>query len=535
MRFGSLALAFLCCLAGWVGAAAKDRALVVGVNHYPGIKVNGVAGVKDLGGAVFDGHTFRDLLVQQFHVDSGDIHTLFDADASRDRILGEFKTWLIDGTGPGDRVFFYYAGHGVAVKVEDPATGGSRMTSAIVPADASGELAASPFDIQGIIRGTEMRELLNQLPGRTVTVLADSCMSGSISRGIGNPLVVPPGVKVRTLTPAGAIGMTEEALAKDTGLRVRSKLNGRLLEIEPAAVQAGAAGDLAVWAAATTDQVTFDIGSRPGGIFTQSFADGLRDGKAVPDDKGHITAQALLNYVRDQAKQFCTQEGQACSAGLTPQLAAQDPYLVAPLSTGAVESGTPTPDQTGPVTTDGAGTDTIPSTGGPPPVPLADRMAAVLSHRNDFALSVDVLPSPRLKLGDAIHFRVTSGEAGRVAVFDITPDGDLTQVFPNTKTGRGGRIRANAPLTMPDAYWGVSFKATPPTGPGALLVLVTEEGLDLDKATGGALTFKPIGQPSRLMEIVSAELAMPVVSPQPDVPTRAPRWAFAKIPYSVAP
>ncbi len=517
MRRVALALT-LAVLAGLPGAAAKDRALVVGINKYPGITLNGVPGARDLGGAVFDAHTFEGLLKDQLGVAAGDIHVLTDAEATRERILGEFHDWLIADTGAGDRVFFYYAGHGAAIRVDDPATGASRMTSAIVPSDAHGELAAEPVEIKGMILGTDMHQLLDQLAGRDVTVIADSCASGSVSRDALHPLVIPPNIKVRTLTPAGAVGMTQRALAADAPLRLKTKLNGRLLEIEPTAPQAKTDGTLAVWAAATTDQVTFDLGSKPGGIFTQSFADGLRDKKATLDEKGEVTAQALLNYVRDQAKQFCTEAGQACSSGLTPQLLSKDTYLIAPLEAAAPPGPTPQPVAAKPDTP-----------------PLADKMTALLSHNNDFSLTATILPGAALKLGDVIHFRVVSGEAGKVAVFDLTPDGDLTQIFPNQKTGRDGRIRANAPLTMPDAYWGINFRATKPAGPGTLLVLVTEDGIDLDKATGGALDFKPIKETSRLLEVVGAELDKPVVSPKPDVPTRAARWAFVKVPYSVAP
>ena len=146
-------------------------------------------------------------------------------------------------------------------------------------------------------------------------------------------------------------------------------------------------------------------------------------------------------------------------------------------------------------------------------------------------------------------------------MFDLTPDGDLTQLFPNAKTSRAGTIRAGAPLVMPDAYWGITFKASPPAGAGALLVLVTEDGLILvvvagadlltgnlmllplallqgrikPGATGLNLGFKPVAQSSRLLQVIGDTVERPVVSPVLDVPTRAPRWAFMRLPYAVVP
>lgn len=535
-------------LAAWApGAAlALDRALVIGVNAYPGITVGGLVGQKDLGGAVFDAKTFQGLLTSQFGVAPADIHVLLDAEATRERILGEFRTWLVEGTGAGDRVFFYFAGHGAAVRVQDPDTGTSRMTSAIVPADAHGDLAQQPLGIQGMILGVEMRGLLDQLAGRNVTVVADSCQSGSVSRDALHPFILPPTVRVRTLTPTGAVGMTAAAFAADTTLRRNAKLNSRILEIEPApAASTGASassasaapappasGSLAVWSAATTDQVTFDLSDRPGGVFTQNFADGLRDKKATLDAQGHVTPSALLNFVRDQAQVFCGGAGPACSAGLTPQLISAPDYLTAELDAGA---GAGTGASTGagaPATPDAA-----PQAQSPKPTGqvIASALDAVLSHHNDFALDVQVLPGTALKIGQVVHFRLTSGESGKVAAFDLTPDGDLTQIFPNSKTDRQGRVRANAPFTMPDAFWGISIKAKPPAGAGALLVLVTEDGVDISKATGLDLDFKPIQRTSRILQVIGTEVAKPVVSPKLEEPTRAARWAFVRVPYTVSP
>jgi hypothetical protein len=41
-----------------------------------------------------------------------DIHFLKDGAATRQRILTDFKTCLIDGAAPGDVCLFYYSGHG---------------------------------------------------------------------------------------------------------------------------------------------------------------------------------------------------------------------------------------------------------------------------------------------------------------------------------------------------------------------------------------------------------------------------------------
>ena len=504
-----------------------------GVNEYPGITVGGVGGQKNLTGAVFDAQTFVTLLKTQFHVAGDDIHLLLDTQASHDAILREFETFLIDGSAPGDRVFFYFAGHGSAIRIIDPDTGVSRLTSSIVPADASGELTRQPPDVKGLILGIQIRRLLDRIRDRTVMVVSDSCQSGSISRGIGQGLVVPPNLRVRTLTPAGAIGMTRQAFEADTTMRREAKANGRILSIEPAPsppsgatsvseVQTSAPGSLSVWSAATTDQVTFDLVDRPGGVFTQSFADGLRDKKADTSG-GTVTAGALLNFVRDQAKGFCKSAGAACSAGLTPQLVSSPIYLTEPI----VEL--PIVKLDGSVSGHIVASSSSETSG----QVTADKLTSLLRHTNDFDLHVDVLPGTVIPLGEKIQFKITSAQSGKVAVFDESPDGSLTQLFPNRRTDRIGTIRAHTPLTIPDAFWGVQFTARPPTGAGSLLVLVGEDGMDLGKATSGSLDFKPLVQTSRLLQVIAAEVQKPVVSPTLDEPTREARWAFARIPYRI--
>ena len=95
---------------------AKTRALVIGINAYPEIRVNGVGGARNLRGAANDAKNVKEALTAHFDVKSDEIKLLVDAEASRDAILAGFRDWLIAGTEKGDRVVFYYAGHGAQVE-----------------------------------------------------------------------------------------------------------------------------------------------------------------------------------------------------------------------------------------------------------------------------------------------------------------------------------------------------------------------------------------------------------------------------------
>src|SRR5437660_1580079 len=113
----STAAAF--CIAGLLmGTPARaDQALVVGVNHYPGL--DGV----DLKGCVNDAASVAAALRDNYHFD---VVTLYDDNATRDSILVAIDK-IAANIKPGERFAFYFAGHG---------TIGSNGSSVLLPSDA---------------------------------------------------------------------------------------------------------------------------------------------------------------------------------------------------------------------------------------------------------------------------------------------------------------------------------------------------------------------------------------------------------------
>lgn len=505
----TLAAAFAAtALALWAApASARDRALVVGIDRFPQIATVTPDGRRqpiDLSGAVVDAQTFAKVLAEVLRFDPADIKVLTDAEATRERILAEAESWLIAGTRPGERALLFYAGHGAKIAVTDP-DGSTRFTSALVPADARGDLHTSgdkPSAIDGLILGTEIARLIERLPGRQVTLVADSCHSGSISRSAAG--AATSGGRVRTLTPRVPLQMRAAQVTDE--LARRNKTGSRAILVEATDLRRD---NLAVWSAATVAQVTFDHPERPGGVFTQSFIDGLR-GKADRLGTGEVTAASLLNYVQDEAKRLCAKLGSDCRDGLTPDLISPEPYRAAPLA--------PSRDR---------------------PAAAAPAAIAVqsLTHTNDFPITAEILPGPALKLGQEVAFRIRSAEAGRLVVLDAGLDGKLTPIFPNRfseKTAKDGRVRANAAIAIPDASYGFAFTAGE-RGPGTLIAIVAEEGADLSAviAQAGAADFAPLAYAKRAIEVVAAELQAPVITPDPAKPNRARRWGFVAVPYRV--
>ena len=567
-----LALSFGAILLSALAATARDRALVVGINEYPGIISDGKAGGRNLVGAVPDARTFVSLLTDVLKFDPADVKLLTDDQATKAKILGNFQEWLTDATGPGDRVVFYYSGHGATAAVDEGA-GRKRLTSTIVPSDASGNLDKPGSPVLGMIDGKTIGSLVAKLNGRIVMVVADSCQSGSVTRSLTGAGAA--GARARTISEHVPVGMSVNDVTR--AVEVEAKTDNRLLH----ASSLTGPRELDVWTAATIAQVTFDLRDGSGGIFTQSFAQGLRDKQAAHAPLSEITAGNLLQFVRDKAAAFCKAEP-GCKAGLTPELQAPADYLTrvlnplpvaqpaaaegiatpspsavsddataapqpagtpAPLPSVAVEAPTPAPiastDATASTPTDAQtpapqAAEAAPPTGAPG---IVSDVTNLFAHHNDFALSAEILPSARVRQGAAVKFRVTSDEPGTLLIIDVGPDGKPTQIFPNARSEqlhKAGNIRRGAPITIPDASYGFAFTATHP-GPGKLLVLVAEEGLDLSQVLSRNLDFKPMSNARSIVVEIANKLDEPKISPDPALPNGSHRFAFVAVPYEVLP
>jgi hypothetical protein len=160
-------------------AEPRRLALLVGINDYQA--------VTDLKGCVNDVEKMRSVLMTRFGFAPADIVLLKDAEASKAAILQTFRRHLIDKALTADTVVvFHYSGHG------------SRMTdtSGDEREDGMDETLVAQDSRQGSvldITDDELNVLMRDLTGRTrnVTVILDSCHSGSATRGGGVARRVP--------------------------------------------------------------------------------------------------------------------------------------------------------------------------------------------------------------------------------------------------------------------------------------------------------------------------------------------------------
>ncbi|MGZ8843245.1 MAG: caspase family protein [Pyrinomonadaceae bacterium] len=140
----------------------KKKALCVAVNDYPFGEEN------DLRGCINDANDWAGLL--RNHFDFTDIQVLLDSDAKKTNIINGLKS-LLKGATAGDVLVFTNSSHGTYQA--DTSGDEPGYDEAICPHDTDSNL----------IIDDELRKLFSGLPkGVRLTVISDSCFSGSVTR-----------------------------------------------------------------------------------------------------------------------------------------------------------------------------------------------------------------------------------------------------------------------------------------------------------------------------------------------------------------
>ncbi len=215
-------------------------AVVVGINQYKEW--------PKLSYAVNDAKAIENKLIKQFGFKQDHIFSLYDQNATRDNIMELLANTMADPRKikPNDRVFIFYAGHGMTRKLPS-----GRDLGYIIPVDA----ALDKFHSRSISM-THLRDFSEMIPAKHVYYVMDSCYSGiALTRG------------------GGANSMQTSYLNEITNRTARQILT------------AGGA-----------DQQVADGGLNGHSIFTWTLLKGL-DGEADLDKNHIITASELGAYI----------------------------------------------------------------------------------------------------------------------------------------------------------------------------------------------------------------------------------------------
>jgi hypothetical protein len=470
-------------LAVLASPALADKALVVGIDHYQDARlvVAGDSSARDV-------ESIIGLLKGELGYGGGDIKVLVDAGATRAAVLDAFQTWLMDGSKPGDRVFFYFSGQGYFEKDADgDETDG--LDETLVPFDAAvGD--GEPPEVTGMISDDELGGLIRKLDGRKVTVAVDAGHSGFVTR---EPATVAATGGVR----AAALGQKTRAIVVEEAAKAQ-KAEGAPLDTE------GLGGNVAVFTAVSGGQAPrIEDGE---GSFTKAFVESMKAKGADANGNGIVSNAEILAFVRDQAAKACAGKAD-CDLGVTPTLGPAE-----------AAGGSPAATKTGGKLT-------------------ADGVLDFFAKGNQHGVTLDQIPPSPVPVGTKdIRFRITSPEKGNLILLDLGDDGTLTQLFPNHEArgeGREGVILADSPLTIPDDFYRTRFNATSPTS-GTLIALVTTEPIELPK-TVKTRKIEVIPQDEAetvFLPAIAAALDKPADT-DADTATRSIDWSVATLRYEI--
>jgi secreted trypsin-like serine protease len=119
------------------------------------------------------------------------------------------------------------------------------------------------------------------------------------------------------------------------------------------------------------------------------------------------------------------------------------------------------------------------------------------AYDNSAGVSISFDKGDHVRLGERVAYSVSTRKAGYLAIFDATPDGKLTQIFPNDRSMasagvEGMRLTPERPLLIPNyrnPYHGFDVVVTGERGKGAMVAVLSEKPLQSLERVGVPKTF----------------------------------------------
>lgn len=406
---------------------ATRHALIVAVGDYLDMVVPKLKGI----GYDIDSASRMALAMQ---VPPENITILRDHDATAARIEQEIA--LLNGrTRPGDRVFFYFSGHGS--RWLDAGAAENGCVEALLPADSEP------------LTNERVAQLLKPISDKAdkLFVFYDACHSGGI---VGKPmaltrsLVRPDGAR---LTPKFSPAGVADACSRPANLRTRS-LTGE-------AMRSGSlAQNIVQISSSRPDEVSFDDDSG-GGLATQAWRDCMLGEASDFDQSGAISVSEIA----------------ACAQGrIDSRFASSQQYAAQHLTLGGNTAFVPSWF----ASAFAPGGDAAASALSDP----ASALKEVLAQRDPRRKVELTSPSTLLKIGqDTLDVSVTSSHDGYIYVVLLGSDkSSFYLLFPNDRD-RENQIKAGETVKLPRPNWRI--RAQGPAGLDRMLVVVSEAEREL--------------------------------------------------------
>jgi hypothetical protein len=278
---------------------AQDRALLIGIDKYQN--------ASQLVGSKQDAKDMQQFIKSVWGYQNHQIRILTDAQATRQAILNAFDNWLIKGSRRGDKILFYFSGHG------------SHTTDRNGDESDGYDEFLLPVDFPRMITDDEINARLRRLKGRQVMVVIDACHSGTITRSIANPTIKVP---VFSHLPKLTRGVHIKPYIQRDGFIATQQ-------------------NIIAYSAVAPNQVALvDVEKKPyRGVFTSRFIEGIKNKRADNNKDGKVTHAELLDYIRQKSQAYCDRRSWQCRLGnLSPQLETKSEILTADISTWKVST-----------------------------------------------------------------------------------------------------------------------------------------------------------------------------------------------------
>ena len=249
--------------------STQDRAVVVGINKYPGCP---------LSGCVFDATNITSVRMARSPLASQ--RTLLDGQATTQNIADALK-WLAE-TPPGARALFWYSGHGAQAPTSDPSEPDG-LSECMCPVDFDWSPERMLTDKQLVAIFSKMQ------PGVRFDWGSDSCHSGNLNsvramnphRNIPKRMVAPPHIQTQ---------IDKLKLAGRFVRGTRALVSGKL--------------DVGFISGCRSDQTSADteVNGQPCGAFTWYFVEALKKLPQAPlSDVVHLCRSNLAAEGYEQA------------------------------------------------------------------------------------------------------------------------------------------------------------------------------------------------------------------------------------------
>ena len=435
---------------------SNRHALLIGIGSYlpdAARRVEPLDGVaQDLGNALAMAATLQ--------VPSANI-TLLRDEAATFEAVAEALRELAARTLPGDRVFFYWSGHG------------SRQADAV---DGGCVETLLPYDLKDI-SNRQLANWLEPIGAKTDKLLVVSDAGHAPGRTASGSAPAPSAAPRTADAPTAASLRSKytpgSAACESAGGGLTRNLSGAL------AALGLSAQDRVHWASSGPGEASLQAGS--GGLATTALRTCLQGEAVDADGSGSISVQELADCAQvkvDAALRGSAQDG---ALGSAPRITVSGNRGFVPAWFANAQATAAAPEPAGAATTSKAASN-LPSAA---PAPSLRRVLAQIHDQRDSKRSVVVSATrERLRIGaDALGFSVRSSHAGQVYVALLGSDGQtLTLLFPNA-LDTANTIAAAETLILPRPNW--TLTAGGPPGTNTLLVLVTDGPRDLAALRGG--------------------------------------------------